>query len=144
MTGAHCERCDRCNRAYHKWCLRNHGYWCHPHQRPPGSALQPINENEEKVCWVVGQTGVGKSTRTPLSLMELTPVDEFAGLAHIIPRKLTSYTLYNFSQLPSSDHASMVLVWNGDEWMRPESYLFVVLTTPVSFFHRIRSAANFR
>ena len=38
----------------------------------------------------------------------------------------------------------MVYVWNGDEWMEPQSCPFVALTTPVSFFHRIRSAAEWK
>ena len=41
------------------------------------------------VCWVGGDTGVGKSTRTPRCLLELKK----EGVVHVLPKKLPAYTL---------------------------------------------------
>ena len=67
----------------------------------------------------------------------------FMGALHLALRKLASYSFHKFYQESEIEVVKyMSSVWNGnvnDITMQPES---VVLTTPVSPFHRLPSACS--
>ena len=94
------------------------------------------------VSWVFGATGVGKSRRTPLAAQMAMRDDDRKGVLHVLPRKIAAYSILGFYQESSYEVVQdMASVWNGDVHVPPTQREFVVLSTPVSAFHRLRYAS---
>ena len=62
-----------------------------------------------------------------------------------MPRKLPSYSILRFYQESEYEVvANMASIWNGDTKIWPIQREFVVLSTPVSTFHRLQDASSWR
>ncbi len=76
-------------------------------------------------------------------MAEAFPETRDRGMAHVLAKKIAADSLmewYSSSKDPAV--RSMACLWNGDDWMWPRQTPFVMLTTHVSFFHRVRSAVS--
>jgi len=97
----------------------------------------------DRISWIYGETGVGKSRRTPLAV--LGRLEQPKGVVHVLPRKLPAWSLLKFyEEFDDEVVKKMASIWNGDVQHKPTQREFVVLSTPVSFFHLLRSAASWQ
>ena len=96
-----------------------------------------------EALWCFGNTGVGKSRRIPLAA--LTVEDDPKGVAHIMPRKIAASYIADFYQESANEVVkNMAFIWNGDTKHAPTQREFVEIITPVSFYHRLRSASSWQ
>ena len=97
------------------------------------------------VSWVHGATGAGKSRRVPLAAQMAMRANDRKGVLHVLPRKIAAYSILGFYQESSYEVVQdMASVWNGDVHVPPTQREFVVLSTPVSAFHRLRYASSWQ
>ena len=96
-----------------------------------------------EASWCFGGTGVGKSTRLPLAA--LTVEEHPKGVAHLLPRKIAASSISkSYNSFGHEVVQNMVFVWNGDAKYMPTQREFVVLITPVSFYHLLRDASSWQ
>ena len=58
-------------------------------------------------------------------------------MAMVVPKKSAAMTLNSSDGL-----RHLAFIWNGDAWLHPKRTPFVMLTTPVSFIHRLMQAKS--
>ena len=94
---------------------------------------------DSSVCFVTGDPGSGKSTRAPMAALKALETMGCGGrgAALLLQKKLGAQTLF--------DHIArwqpgVARLWNGEDKMDPKQQPFLMLTTPVSFYHCIKSA----
>ena len=98
---------------------------------------------DREALWCFGNTGVGKSRRIPLAA--LTVEDDPKGVAHVMPRKIAASNIAEFYEKSANEVVqTMVFIWNGDAKYAPRQREFVEIITPVSFYHRLRSASSWQ
>ena len=98
---------------------------------------------DRDALWCFGNTGVGKSRRIPLAA--LTVAVDPKGVAHIMPRKIAASNIADFYQGSANEVVkNMAFIWNGDTKHAPTQREFVEIITPVSFYHRLRSASSWQ
>ena len=103
---------------------------------------------------ISGDTGAGKSTRIPPLCMaahaELHPGSAGrrfgdcgeGSIAHCLPVKNGARSIFEYyCGHDDPDMRTIASTWNGDFWMYPRQYPFVVLCTPVALFHRLWNAS---
>ena len=79
----------------------------------------------------------------PFAALLAYAVEVFMGALHLALRELASYSFHKFYQESEIEVVkNMSSVWNGDVKDMPMQREFLVLTTPVSSFHRLRSASS--
>ena len=97
------------------------------------------------LSWVFGGTGVGKSRRAPPAAMMSLEGDLPRGVLHVLPRKLASYSLLDFYVESEYEVVrNMASIWHGDVKEMPTQREFVVFSTPVSAYHRLRTASSWQ
>ena len=94
------------------------------------------------VCWVTGVPGSGKSTRGPMAALKALEAMGCGGRGAVLvlQKKLAAYTLFDYFVSEACGAAGMARVWNGDHKMWPAQQPFLMLTTPTSFYHRLKHA----
>ena len=97
------------------------------------------------LSWIFGGTGVGKSRRAPRAALMSLEDDVPKGVLHVLPRKLASYSLLDFYwQSEYEEVRNMASIWHGDVKEMPTQREFVVFSTPVSAYHRFRTAKSWQ
>ena len=89
------------------------------------------------ICFIGGDTGSGKSSRSPGALFEAFPETSHCGAALVLQKKTAASTL-----VYSAGLKRMAYVWNGDMWIWPKTTPFVMLVTPLCLIHRLVRAES--